>query len=141
MRKAGVTTARTDGKCLPCQGTKTRDWNARVFPYGELSVVGEVWVPNPGVDLLLTPIEPQGVNPRILLLDLLLCQKPGVWPQMLVWKTAQYDKTVMGTAYERVDIRCGGGTIAKVAIVEIERDPGFPPPPRRVRARSRTSRR
>ena len=36
--------------------------------------------------------EPQGINPAILMLDLHLVQKPGMWPQVLAVAHARYDR-------------------------------------------------
>lgn len=55
-----------------------------------LSVEGEVWVGNPGIEATLSYAEPQGMNPAILLLRLDLLQRPGFWPQVMTWKPAAY---------------------------------------------------
>lgn len=112
-----------EGSCLPCKDAKTRDWYAWINrmppPPDELHVVGEVLVPNPGVDPLLVPKEPQGINPQILLLELFLCQRPGNWPQVLVWKQARYDKVLRrGQSYKQVQIFCGDQSIALIDVEE-----------------------
>lgn len=115
---------RLEGGCLPyTEGTQTRDWYAwlDLMPPGpdELRVTGEVLVPNPGVDPILVPREPQGINPRILLMDLLLCQKPGVWPQVLVWTSVRYEKTGRILRYDQVDVFCDGGVIASIPVEDV----------------------
>jgi hypothetical protein len=80
----------------------------------DFHIVGEVQAPNPGVDPLLVPRTPQGINPRILLLDLVLVQRPGVWPQIVVWKQARYDK--VNVTYDQVQVFCGGVEIASVPV-------------------------
>lgn len=55
-----------------------------------LNVSGKIYVPNPGVDVELNYAEPQGINPTILLLNATLSQRPGIWPQVFVWKNAHY---------------------------------------------------
>ncbi|HJU40844.1 MAG TPA: hypothetical protein VJ724_14835, partial [Tahibacter sp.] len=76
----------------------TRNWYAWINkmppPPDDFHVVGEVEVPNPGIEALLTVRSPQGINPDILLLDLHLFQKPGVWPQVVTWVQARYDKVL-----------------------------------------------
>lgn len=77
---------------------QTKDWHAWInaMPPGpnSLHVVGEVQVGNPGVVPELTVREPQGINPAILLLDLHLVQRPGMWPQVMTWKQARFDKVL-----------------------------------------------
>lgn len=115
---------RSEGQCLPCKGIETRDWYAWINlmppPPDELHVVGEVYVPNPGVDPFLTPRTPQGINPKILLLDLYLIQRPGIWPQVFVWKQARYDKIVRGMQYTQVQVFCGDEVIADVTVEEVQ---------------------
>lgn len=107
---------KTDGKCLPCKDAQTQDWYAWINlmppPPDDFHVVGEVYVPNPGVDPFLTPRVPQGTNPTILQLDLYLCQQPGIWPQVFVWKPVRYDKVGRNFGYERVEVFCGEERIA-----------------------------
>ncbi len=109
-----------DTHCLPCDNVSTRDWyawlNRMPPPPDDFHVSGEVLVPNPGVDVLLVPKQPQGINPKYLLMDLYLVQRPGIWPQVQVWKPARYDKTPAGTAYEHVQIFCGDKSIADVPV-------------------------
>ncbi|MCC2113971.1 MAG: hypothetical protein KDJ16_18190 [Hyphomicrobiales bacterium] len=111
-----------DGGCVPCTDVKTRDW----YAWNDLQppqpdyfhITGEVLVPNPGVEPLLVPTEPQGINPQILMLDLYLCQKPGFWPQVLVSKPVRYDKKIT-TGYTEVNIMCQGKIIARVKVDDI----------------------
>ncbi len=113
-----------EGSCAPCnEGTQARDWYAwlDLMPPSpdDLHVIGEVSVSNPGVDPILVTRTPQGINPRILLLDLLLCQRPGIWPQVLVWKQARFDKTGRVLRYDQVDIFCGDRVIASVTVEDV----------------------
>ena len=107
-----------EGGVLTTSNIATRDWNAwnDLMPPkpDEFHVVGEVQVPNPGVDVLLAPRLPQGINPRILLLDLILIQRPGNWTQLLVWKQARYDK--LNAKYESVQIFFGADVIATMPV-------------------------
>lgn len=118
-------TAKSEATVLECTGTQTKDWYAWIdlmppSPY-HLHVVGEVLVPNPGVDPLLTPREPQGINPTILLLDLHLIQKPGMWPQLLVWKQVRYDKLLLSMQrYKQVQVFCGNTVIADLPVQEAQ---------------------
>lgn len=111
-----------EGRCLPCQNTQTRDWcawNDLMPPRPNFFyVTGEVYVANPGVDPLLTPTEPQGINPRILLIDLYLCQRPGIWPQVFVWKAVRFEKKIL-RGYDEVQILCDGQPIATVPVEDV----------------------
>ena len=55
-----------------------------------LGVYGQILVGNPGVDVQLVYAHPQGINPKILLLNVLLLQREGTWPRVATWKTAYY---------------------------------------------------
>lgn len=114
---------KTEGSCIPCQKVDSKDWYAWINlmppPPDDFHVVGEVLVPNPGVDPLLVPKNPQGINPEILLMDLLLIQRPGIWPQHLVWKQARYDKIGRGFKYREVDVFCGQENIARIKVEEV----------------------
>jgi len=55
-----------------------------------LGVYGQILVPNPGVEVQLVYAHPQGTNPGILLLNVLLLQWEGVWPEVQTWKSAYY---------------------------------------------------
>ena len=77
-------------------------------------VVGEVQVPNPGVDVLLVPRTPQGINPKILLLNLILVQRSGLWPHLVVWKRAHHEK--VNADDESVQIFSGDEAIRNVSV-------------------------
>ena len=70
-----------------------------------LYVAGEVQVGNPGIEAVLNYAIPQGTNPAILLLDLALIQRPGVWPDLQTWVSAKYMRVAMKPAeYDEVQI-------------------------------------
>ena len=85
-------------------------------PPNDFHVVGDVLVGNPGVEAILTPKVPQGFNPTILLLDLVLVQRTGFWPQVQTWVQARYDKVVSGTPYNTVTIFSEGEAIAEMPV-------------------------
>lgn len=119
----GVADTTTGGCLVPCTGVETRDWyawNNKMPPRpDEFHIVGEVQVPNPGVDVELVRREPQGINPAIILLDLILTQRPGIWPQVLTWKRVRFDQVLTGDGYEEASILCGKDVIAKVKVEDI----------------------
>jgi len=102
-----------------------KDWYAWVDemppPPSHLHVVGELLAPNPGVEALLTVKEPQGINPGVLLLDLHLIQKPGMWPQVMTWVQARYEKTLVPVSpkYSEVQVSLNGNPLITVPVVEI----------------------
>jgi hypothetical protein len=55
-----------------------------------IKVMGQVAVGNPGIKAVLSYAEPQGIDPEVLLLNLTLRQRPGVWPQVGTWVPARY---------------------------------------------------
>jgi hypothetical protein len=60
-----------------------------------LHVSGDVLVGNPGVEAKLVYAIPQGMNPDILLLRLILIQRPGMWTQVMTWAPASYTTMLM----------------------------------------------
>ena len=58
-------------------------------------------------------------TPKFLLLDLFLYQKPGIWPEVLVWKQVRYDIVVHGKAYTDTQIFCGADSVAHIKVDEV----------------------
>lgn len=104
--------------------TICKDWYAWINrqPVGppRFHLEGGVEVGNPGVELLLTKRIPQGINPSILLLDLSLSQKPGMWPQVITCATARYDEVLVpgSPGYTAVEIFENGVSVSKVDKVD-----------------------
>ena len=111
-----------EAMCLPCKKAKTRDWyawNDLMPPQPNyFRITGEVYVPNPGVDPMLVPTEPPGINPAILLLDLYLCQQSGIWPQVYVWKPVRFEKKII-RGYTHAQIMCEGKQIASIEVQDV----------------------
>ena len=103
----------------------TKNWYAWINlmppPPDDFHVIGEIFVGNPGVEALLCVKEPQGINPAILLLDLHLVQKPGMWPQVMTWVQARYDKILRprSTKYTQVEIFLNGVSIVQTPVEEV----------------------
>jgi len=112
---------RVEGRVLTDAKIESRNWYAwnNLQPPGppHFHIVGEVYVPNPGVHTLLVPKSPQGINPLILLLDLYLKQEPGIWPDVLVWAPARYDK--QPAYYRQVQIFYGEQVIADDSVIPV----------------------
>ena len=101
----------------------TRNWYGwnDLMPPGPVTahVVGEVQVPNPGVIAKLVPHVPQGINPAIKLLDLVLIQRPGIWPMVLTWVNVHYSEETGEPVYKQADVLCDGGSIALVDLEDV----------------------
>ncbi|AZN99287.1 hypothetical protein EJ066_20360 [Mesorhizobium sp. M9A.F.Ca.ET.002.03.1.2] len=101
---------------------ETRDWYAWINTMppkpDDFHVIGEVYVGNPGVEGFLAFREPQGINNKILLLDLHLVQRPGMWPQVMTWVQARYDSVIRPDApeYTDVEIFFEAKSIAKISV-------------------------
>lgn len=100
----------------------TRNWYAwiNLMPPkpDDFHVVGEVLVGNPGIQAELSMKHPQGINTKILLLDLHLVQRPGIWPQVMTWVQCRYGSIVcpgMDT-YEQVQVFHDGEEIASMEV-------------------------
>ena len=117
-----MTDHKFEGMCHPCNDAETRDWyawNDLMPPQPDFfHITGEVYVSNPGVEPMLTPSVPQGINPAILMLDLYLCQKPGIWPQVFIWRSVRFDKKIVDK-YTHAHIMCGGDILATVDVQDV----------------------
>ena len=113
----------TETTPVPCEGKPTRGWyawnNRMPTGPGSFHVIGEVQVGNPGIVAILTPRVPQGINPKILLLDLHLRQRSGIWPQVVTWATARYDSEIPKPPYSEVQVFCGKEEVAHVPVEDI----------------------
>ncbi|USD25085.1 hypothetical protein [Flagellimonas marinaquae] len=113
----------TQSTIVPCDEANTKDWYAWINkmppPPDDFHVVGEILVSNPGINPILIPKEPQGINPNILLLDMFLHQKPGIWPRVMVWKPVKYDK-VANINYSNVNVFCNNNVIADIEVVDAQ---------------------
>jgi len=103
-----------------CKGAATENWLAWLdfMPPGPrcLHVFGEVVVGNLGIDAVLRRKVPQGFNPAILMLDLSLVQKPGIWPELVTKKHALYDEVNADDLYSEVSILCEDDIVADIPV-------------------------
>ncbi|HVL66350.1 MAG TPA: hypothetical protein VM364_03715 [Vicinamibacterales bacterium] len=92
-------------------------WNDLMPPSpDEVHVVGEVLVPNPGVQPELTYRVPQGANPAVLLLELRLVQSAGMWPQVLTWKPVRYTAVLCAAPYTQAIVFQGDETVVALDV-------------------------
>lgn len=81
-------------------------WVNRMPPGpGSFHVTGTVTMPTPGYDVALKPATPQGINPQELILDLIVTERPGTWPQVLTPMTVRYDQQPYEGNYSGVLVR------------------------------------
>ena len=99
---------------------KTQNWYAWINkmppPPDTLYVRGEVEVSNPGVEVALYKRQPQGINPAIILLDLFLIQRPGIWPAMVTLKTAAYEEVGRNLTYATAEVFQQGESVASIPV-------------------------
>ena len=116
-----MATVTTEAGVVAIDASKTSNWyawnNLMPPPPPSFHVIGEVEVPNPGVDAFLFEHVPQGINPQIILLDLVLIQRPGIWPQHVVRKQVRFDK--WRATYKEVQILLNGTVIADIPVHDI----------------------
>lgn len=68
-----------------------------------------VSAPTPGYEASLKPAEPQGINPRDLILDLTVTAKPGIWPDHVAEIPVSYVKSPYAREYDTVLVRLPDG--------------------------------
>ena len=122
-----MSTAVLEAGCLQCEEAETREWYAWIDMMppapARFHVVGEVKVPNAGVEPKLVERYPPSINPSLLILDLVFCQSPGTWSGKSgnpFWKQVRYDKYGGDFAYGSVQIYCDGtDSIATINKIDI----------------------
>jgi|APCry1669189070_1035195.scaffolds.fasta_scaffold03819_1 hypothetical protein len=102
-----------------------RAWAITGGPHTKLVVEGIFSHGGPGVVVLLNEAVPQGVNKKILLLEVKLHALPGVWPKIIQPVPASYVKSPYhANQYDGVQIRYPGNTIVSVdAVVDTGNGP------------------
>ena len=80
---------------------------ANLFPPSpyEFHVAGTITVPHPGYSGYLVPAVPQGFNPRVLILNLKLCESDGSWPQVVSELPVSFEDTWYADSHDSVDVR------------------------------------
>jgi hypothetical protein len=99
----------------------TRNWKANEIPdfagrTYRLHVTGDVQVLATNFAPQLSVHTPQGINPRILLLDLKIVKTGAIGGQIVFFKQVQYMKTTSGNKYSEVDILFGGKIIQRIKV-------------------------
>ena len=109
-----------DANVITTNTIQTRNWNAWINkmppPPDTLHVRGEVEVSNPGVDVALFKKQPQGINPAIILLELILIQQPGIWPDVVTIKPAAYEEVGQSLSYTNAEVFHQGQNVASIPV-------------------------
>lgn len=98
----------------------TRDWEAlemadMIGQYGHITVTGEVELADTGTTAELKERTP-GINPKILLLDLVIHRPGGIQGHIAWFETLTFKKKSLGNEYDEVDILYGGEIIQRVKV-------------------------
>jgi hypothetical protein len=124
---AGSASLRVDEPCThqnpDPKPVYTSDWYAwrNRMPPGPASfhVTGVVQVPHPGYEAHLAPASPQGINPRELILTLVLTEHPGFWPQVVTTLNVRHDEAPAAIDYDGVLIRIPNSEAVHLDVDEV----------------------
>ena len=99
----------------------TRDWEAlemtdMIGQHGQITVTGEVELSETGTTAELKEHTPQGINPRILLLDLVIHRQGGIHGHIAWFEKLTFKKKSSGSEYDEVDILYGGEIVQRVKV-------------------------
>jgi hypothetical protein len=99
----------------------TRNWKANELPdfigrRYQIHVSGDVQVTATNRTPKLSYRNPQGINPRILMLNLTIVSSGGFGGQIVFYKSVQYAKTTSGNQYDEVDILYRGKVIQRIKV-------------------------
>jgi len=86
-------------------------------PNPSFRVHARIEAPTPGFTAFLTKAVPQGINPAILILDVVLAKRPGTVIQVVTEIDADYEDKNYKGRYRQVTVRYG--KVSKTAKVEI----------------------
>ena len=100
----------------------TRDWEAlemtdMIGQHGHITVTGEVELTETGTTAELKERTPQGINPKILLLELVVHRQGGIHGHIAWFEKVTFKKNSSGHAYDEVEV-FHGDTVVQRAKVE-----------------------
>jgi len=100
----------------------SRKWTARIdlMPVKPptLHVLGEVETSAANHVPKLTEASPQGINEKILILDLDIVDTGGIGTQDFQYRDARFDKPVERAQYTHVEIRFHGSFVVVIEVTE-----------------------
>jgi hypothetical protein len=99
----------------------TRDWEAlemtdMIGQHGQITVTGEVELTETGTTAELREHTPSGINPKILLLDLVIHRQGGIHGHIAWFEKLTFKKKSSGHAYDEVDILYAGEIVQRVKV-------------------------
>ncbi|GAB4523880.1 MAG: hypothetical protein Tsb0010_07900 [Parvularculaceae bacterium] len=112
-----------------CPAIDSRAWTARIEPDPftnelRLIVFGQMLMPTPGYELMLTPTLNAKSYPPIQFFDLAIAPPSDAAAQALAWHDVVYEGPADAPAYRMVKVRCGRREIA--SIPNVASAPGAP---------------
>jgi hypothetical protein len=100
--------------------THTVGWAAwRDTKENRLHVVGAVLAPHPGYVARLEPVAPQGFNPHQYLMDLVLEERPGPWPQVPTYVAVEYSEDRNDDLLTEVAVKSPDSLVAVVEMSKL----------------------
>lgn len=99
----------------------SRNWIANELPdfvgrRYRIFVTGDVEVTATNLFPKLSYHRPQGINPRILLLDLTIVSSGGFGGQIVFYRSVHYVRATSGDQYDEVDILFRGKIIKRIKV-------------------------
>ena len=99
----------------------TRDWEAlemtdMIGQHGQITVTGEVELTETGTTAELREHVPSGLDPKILLLDLVIHRQGGIQGHIAWFEKLTFKMRSSGNAYGEVDILHGGNVVQRVKV-------------------------
>lgn len=92
-----------------------RAWATTAGTETKLVIEGTYEQGGPGRVAMLKPAVPQGINPKILLMELTLASLPGVWPAVVIPIPASYIQAPYKKGqYESVQVRYPDGRMESI---------------------------
>jgi hypothetical protein len=112
-------------KVVSCKGAKTSDWNAwnDVMPPkpDHFHITGKVEVAHAGITPALRERVPQGIDPAVIILDLMLHEKSGPSIPTVQVKDVRLDKELAaGQKYSKASIHCEGEELASLPVGDVQ---------------------
>lgn len=107
-------------QALAVPNTSWTAWISSMPPWPRsLHVVGFLTVPNPGVRASLRRAVPPGINPKILILEVVFEQSSGASPQIPISTAVGYTERPYTDCHTECTIRWPSGATVNVPILEV----------------------
>ncbi len=99
----------------------TKNWKANELPdfvgrIYKIHVTGDVQVTSTNLTPKLSYHTPQGINPRILMLDLTIEDSGGFGGQIVFYRQAEFMRRSSGDSYDEVDILWEGKIVERIKV-------------------------